>query len=458
MKKLLSLLLAALFTTSLFAACNSPGAPAAGPSASGATVSAASAGDEKPQKMTVWFKKLFSDEVNENFVKRCEDFGAQNGIEMEVTLMSVQDMPTEFAANLEAGVIPDLAMTSDYLVAKYYDDPPFIDIGSVLEEIETENSRKFIGSAVNSCIFNGTAYRIPFNYSTNVLYVRKDLMEKAGLELPKEWTFDDIYRAAPALTDAANNIYGLGVGMGSDDNDGLCFMLSGVWADGGAFYDKNGLPCAAAPENVKAVQKFIDAWKAGAISPDALSSNDAWNNQQYLTGTQAIVLNAPSLAGALKGDDYKELLENTQISLAPKGPSGRFSLNDWCFGFSVFKNCQSPDWSKKLLKFIYEGDWYDQYFDECAPTVIPVFEDSNTKGVWTDPVNSIVFQCVQNSTSVSYGHNGDDSLVGLQNGMLMGNQRMLNLAVQRCMIDGMPVEDSLKLLQKEMEAAIAANH
>ena len=279
---------------------------------------------EYPKTMTVWFKKLFSDEVNENFVKRCEEFGELHGIDIQVTLMNVQDMASEFAANLEAGVVPDLAMTADYLVINLYgDDMPFEDLSDVAGRIEKNNQREFMSSAISASSFNGGLYRIPFNYSTAMLYVRKDLMEKAGFNTSKEWTFDRVFEIAPMLSDSQNGIYGLAVGMGSNDNDGLEFLMSAILANGGALFDDEGNPTATRPENIEVIQQYIDVWNAGGISPEALSANDAWNNQSYLMGTQGICWNAPSLANALKGDDYDELRENTLITMAPVGELGR---------------------------------------------------------------------------------------------------------------------------------------
>ncbi len=411
---------------------------------------------EYPKTMTVWFKELFSDEVNENFVARCEEFGRLHGIDLRVTLMSVQDMASEFAANLEAGVLPDLAMTADYLVIHLYgDDMPFVDLTDVIQRIEKDNQREFMPSAISASSFGGGVYRTPFNYSTAMLYVRKDLMEKAGIDMPEEWTFDQVFQIAPSLSDPQNGVYGLAVGMGSNDNDGLEFLMSAILANGGGLFDDEGNPTACRPENIEVVQQYIDAWKAGAISPEALSANDAWNNQSYLMGTQGICWNAPSLANALKGDDYADLSENTLITMAPVGDLGRVNYSDWCFGFSIFKNCQSVEASKELLAFLYEGDWYDRYFDDCAPTVIPVFTDSDTKGVWTEETNAKVLNNVKECKTYPFGYSGK-TLDGVKNGILVHNQWLLNAAVQRCMIDDMSVEDSMAQLQREMEEAIAA--
>ena len=70
---------------------------------------------------------------------------------------------------------------------------------------------------------NGTLYAAPFYGESSMIMYRKDLMEKAGLEMPKAPTWTFIREAAAAMTNRAEDI------------NGICLRGKAGWGEGGAF-------------------------------------------------------------------------------------------------------------------------------------------------------------------------------------------------------------------------------
>ncbi len=68
----------------------------------------------------------------------------------------------------------------------------------------------------------GTLYAAPFYGESSMIMYRTDLMEKAGMEMPKDPTWDFIREAAAAMTDRENDI------------NGICLRGKAGWGEGGA--------------------------------------------------------------------------------------------------------------------------------------------------------------------------------------------------------------------------------
>ena len=69
---------------------------------------------------------------------------------------------------------------------------------------------------------DGTLYAAPFYGESSMIMYRTDLMEKAGMEMPKDPTWDFIREAAAAMTDRENDI------------NGICLRGKAGWGEGGA--------------------------------------------------------------------------------------------------------------------------------------------------------------------------------------------------------------------------------
>ncbi len=70
---------------------------------------------------------------------------------------------------------------------------------------------------------DGTLFAAPFYGESSMVMFRTDLMEKAGMEMPKAPTWEFIRSAAAAMTDRDNEI------------NGICLRGKAGWGEGGAF-------------------------------------------------------------------------------------------------------------------------------------------------------------------------------------------------------------------------------
>jgi multiple sugar transport system substrate-binding protein len=112
-------------------------------------------------------------------------------------------------------------------------------------------------TAVRGAVANKKLYGLPFSNNLDVLYYRKDWFKQKGLEPPT--TFPNFFKAATALTDPANNVYGFGLRGGSGS---LQVLESWIFAKSGltSFYDSNGQSVFDKPAAVAAVESYVSLY------------------------------------------------------------------------------------------------------------------------------------------------------------------------------------------------------
>ena len=113
----------------------------------------------------------------------------------------------------------------------------------------------------NGLSYDGTLYASPFYAESNMVHYRTDLMEKAGMAMPQEPTWDFIREAAAAMTDRDNDI------------NGICARSKAGWGEGGALL--------TAMANSFGARWFDEDWNAQFDTPE-------WKNTlEFFTGMMA---------------------------------------------------------------------------------------------------------------------------------------------------------------------------
>jgi len=80
----------------------------------------------------------------------------------------------------------------------------------VIEECGLEvDWSQYIPATMSYYTIDGVVYSFPFNSSNPILYYNKDIFEKAGIELPRKPTFEDIYEAAKKIVEGGYATYGI---------------------------------------------------------------------------------------------------------------------------------------------------------------------------------------------------------------------------------------------------------
>lgn len=388
MKKILAILLVLTMILSL-AACGSKET-----SEEAAAPVEETASPEK--QLTVWIEKIFSDEANEYMYNRVMQFGEENDIAITCELVAVTDFVTKLNATIEAGVgVPDIISADATRLINYYPNIPCVDVSELVNEIHAD--RPYFEAAYNGTMIGGAHYFVPFCSSSTLMFIREDKLNEAGItEMPTTW--EEVVAAARAVTDPANDFYGLGMGCGDTDDDDENMFREWVWNEGGSLFTEDGEIIADEGTFAEIANLYGDLYNEGVIPPDATTWDSGGNNGSYLAGRTAIVFNAPTLYNALAtNEENAELLENTVIMAPPVGSDNGIYMS-FNRGFGIMDTCSDMETAEAFLNYMLDKTWYDEYMDKVAPVYAPIFEDEKENPVWTEGANAQVLAYAENAS------------------------------------------------------------
>lgn len=360
----------------------------------------ASGSSENSKSLVVWYERSFSDDANVVIEDRFKQYADENDVDLEYEMIVATDLMQKLNAGIEAGNVPDLVILNKYKVLSYGENNPFLDVTDLVNEIDTQ--RSIIDAAKDATKIGGRNYYVPF-YSQNTLtFMRADKIKEAGLEIPV--TYDEVFAAAEAISDPANGFYGLGWGCGPIDEDGCNMFRQVVWAKGGGLYAEDGTITANTdPIVLEVVEKYKELYDKNVIPPAAVSWGSSGNNQSYLMGESGIVFNTATLYNAMKNDpNYADLLANTVITALPSDVAGSIGLN-LCVGWGIPKDAKNVETAMDFIKYMFDTEWYNSFFELVAPVFAPIFVDSADDPLFSEGVNAAAYEYAVNANGY-YGY------------------------------------------------------
>src|SRR5699024_783250 len=107
--------------------------------------------------------------------------------------------------------VPDVSTALPNHVVELIDVDALVSLNDVIDNIGRD---RFYEAPLKEGTVEDENYSIPLYSHAQVMWYRKDLLEEAGLDVPKTW--DELYDAAVKINNPPD-VYGLSVPMGSAD-------------------------------------------------------------------------------------------------------------------------------------------------------------------------------------------------------------------------------------------------
>jgi len=246
---------------------------------------------------TVWQVQGFVPEEDAAFRKTIANYEKASGNRIALSVLPFQALNQKAISAITSGDVPDLI---------FHDAPATIlpqnawnnkleDVSDIVESYQSQLSETAL---LNSTFYNATTrerhfYLVPVKQAVAPFHIWGDLVTEAGFRLadaPKTWdAFWDFFK--PVQTElrarGRRKAYALGMQIttiGPNDGNGLFthFLIANggqniVTRDGRLHTDDPAIREAA----VRSVAYMTDCYKTGYIPPEALSWNDADDNNAY---------------------------------------------------------------------------------------------------------------------------------------------------------------------------------
>lgn len=307
-----------------------------------------------------------------------------SNVTVEPTVLGWADMETKLLAAHAAGAPPELVDGFNQGMAWAQGRGLVRPLDDVYEAVKAKTPWHEL--FVEWAKWDGKIWGLPWTWGTDMLLIRKDLSDKAGLKEPTTW--DEWYQWGKAIT-KPGEIFGVHMA----GNASLWFnedVFEFVGQNGGKLWDKDGLP-ALVSEEMGDVLNFYK--KLTEVMPPG------WLADGYVETMNTMALGKAASArlwGRTIGylSQYapadKQNPETYKMIPMPLGPKGKLrvtqSMDDTMV---IYSNSQHPDVAAEFLKdVIYKRE---NMRDFCL--TVPVHLNPPIKGVEDDPVykdNAIV--------------------------------------------------------------------
>ena len=213
---------------------------------------------------------------------------------------------------------------------------------------------KFLPAPLQANTWEDKIYGVPWYTDSGMLYYRKDLFEKSGVDQPPK-TWEELKTIARKVQQEQDIKYGF-VFEGAEYEGGVCNGLEYIWTHGGdvlAPNDPNKV-VVNSEASLAALRTQRSMVKDGISPKSVVSYKEQEAQNTFLNGDAVFMRNWPYIYG-LAADEKESKVRQEQIGVAalPVGKSGdqTFSaLGGW--NFSINANSKNPDAAWKFIQYM----------------------------------------------------------------------------------------------------------
>jgi ABC-type glycerol-3-phosphate transport system substrate-binding protein len=294
------------------------------------------------RKLNVWVQRG-RDYVDQLQQLADESFTPETGIEVKVNLLP---NPELLLLSNTAGVQPDVALgLAQDLPVNYAMRGSLVDL-SKLDGFD-ELYPKYSPGSWLPLYYNGGYYGVPETQSFQVLYYRKDILERLGLDVPQTW--DDVYDLLPTLQQNFMNFYV------NPKEFTPYFYQRGV-----EFYEPDGARTRLdRPEAYEAFKQWTGLFNTYALEREVSSFYQHFRSGDMPIGISDYNLYVQLAAAA------PELNGRWGIALLPGIRQADGTINRWAGGGQrtgvIFKRSDKQQEAWAFLKWWLSADVQEQY-------------------------------------------------------------------------------------------------
>ena len=217
---------------------------------------------------------------------------------------------------------------------------------------------------------DGTLYAAPFYGESSMVMYRKDLFEKAGLEMPDAPTWDFIADAARKITDKDNEIYGICLRGKAGWGENVAFLTAMSNSFGARWFDMEWNPQFDSPEWKETLTFYLDLMK-DAGPPGASNNGFNENLALFQTGKCAMWIDATVAASFVTNPNDSQVADKVGFALAPDAGKGKRGNWLWAWTLAVPAGSDAEDAAKTFIKWATSKEYLELVAEEEGWANVP---------------------------------------------------------------------------------------
>jgi multiple sugar transport system substrate-binding protein len=245
-----------------------------------------------------------------------------------------------------------------------------------------EERGRFLEAPIESNVYEGGIYGVPWFTDAGMLFYRRDLLERAGISSPPK-TWKELKEQARRVQEQTGTEYGF-VFQGVKSESVVSNTLEYIWSYGGDVLEEgtSDRVIIDSPKSVEGLATERSMIKDG-VAPRAVVNYEFQDTHSvFLAGDAVFARNWPYMY-ALAGDPEQSKIKQEQVGLAPlpagDTPEGQsFStLGGWNFFINAASEPEIQDAAYKFIQFATapEQQRYRAVEGGFLPTLKSLYED-----------------------------------------------------------------------------------
>jgi sorbitol/mannitol transport system substrate-binding protein len=284
-----------------------------------------------------------------------------------ITLSENQARAKITASTAMGGGEFDVVMISNYETPQWAENGWLVNLSEYAQNTEGYDENDFIPSLKESLSYEGNMYSVPFYGESSFLMYRKDLLEQAGIEMPRNPTWQQVRDAAAELN--------------GPDMVGICLRGKPGWGEvlapldtvintfGGRWYDEQWNAQLTSPETQKAVEFYINTVREYG-EPGAATAGFGECATHFSQGRAAMWYDATSAVSTVEDPKASTVVGKVGYALAPtteKQNSGW--LYTWSLGIPQSSDKKDAAW--KFISWMTNKDYIRLVGEELGWERVP---------------------------------------------------------------------------------------
>lgn len=296
-----------------------------------------------------WMGDPIGDTQQPIMQKLADDYAAARpGAKVNLRFLG-KDAHQTYLTSIAGGSVPCVALIGNTWTPEF----AAMDALEVYAEDPASLEGTFVPGMIDSTIFNGKSYAVPYDTGVRALIYRTDLLESIG-KSAAPGTWDELREDAIAIQAANPGVNGFGIIGGAQ-----WYYLPMVWNWGGDLAVQDGDKWVAkvdSQEAIDAFQFYADLLTKDGLSPAGAS---AWSGADVTT-SMALGETAMMVGGSW---DLKtilaqapELESKLATSVLPTGPGGNNDTFAGGSNLAVFKDCENKAVANDFVDFMMDKE------------------------------------------------------------------------------------------------------
>lgn len=465
MKKILSMMLVLVMTVSLFAGCTSE-TPTKEENKTDNKVETENKEQNKKQneeskakesenkasgelegEITFWHSFTQGQRL-EVIQKAADKFMTENPkVKINIETFSWNDFYAKWTTGLASGNVPDMSTGLPGQVIEMIHSDALIPLNDLVDEIGRD---KFPDAALGEGRVNGNEYSIPLYSHSQVMWIRKDLLEKEGIEIPKTW--DEFYDAAVKLT--KDGVYGCSFPSGTNDFQATNFLNFYVKSVGESLLTDDLKANLTSDIAIEGIEFWLKVYE-NCSPKDSINYNVLDQATLYYQGKTAFDFNSGFQINGVKAN-LPDLLQYVDAYPIPtkKGYEQKKGITTANTPMVVWKNSKYPEVCKAFMKTLYEKETYINFLHSVPVGMLPSIKGiAEEEGYKSNPIvqqfqhaEKVIGEAVPEGTAIGYEHGPS-----VQAGILL-NQHIIEKMFQDIITNGTDVKAAAKKAEDELNA------